>query len=296
MVLESAHVSTSIDRPAEEVYAFASDPRNLPAWAAGLAQQDVELLDGVWVVESPMGRVTLEFAPTNPFGVIDHDVTLPSGETVSNPLRVIPNADGCDVVFTVRRRAGMSASEFTADTDAVAADLARLRDLLQRAWRSARSARGGHRRRRASRGSPRAPSPRGPPPARTPGPSGSSTGSTGRRRPRRRPRLPIDCNTLDITQVAMNRPCQALTADGRLVHGGLAIRRSCTNGTTRLPNGMYQPPQARPGLTCRGAERPGVVRRAQRPDRHDDQGGDRHADLDERGGADQCVGVVEVDG
>ncbi len=133
MVLESVHVSTTIDRPADEVYAYASDPGNLPNWAAGLARQDVQLIDGVWVTESPMGRVTIEMAPSNPFGVLDHTVTLPSGEIVNNPMRVMPNADGCDVVFTVRRRPGMSASEFAADADAVAADLATLRELAQRA-------------------------------------------------------------------------------------------------------------------------------------------------------------------
>jgi hypothetical protein len=132
MVFESAHISTSIDRPAEDVYVFASDPRNLARWAAGLAHQDAELLDGVWTIESPMGRVTVEFAPPNPFGVLDHQVTLPSGETVSNPMRVIANEDGCDVVFTVRRRAGMGTEEFAADQAAVAADLATLRDLMQR--------------------------------------------------------------------------------------------------------------------------------------------------------------------
>ncbi len=131
MVFESAHVSTTIDRPAENVYAFASDPRNLSQWAAGLARQEIKLLDGVWIVESPMGRVTVAFAPLNSFGVLDHEVTLPSGETVLNPMRVIPNSDGCDVVFTVHRRAGMNASEFAADTNAVAADLATLRDLMQ---------------------------------------------------------------------------------------------------------------------------------------------------------------------
>jgi hypothetical protein len=31
------HVSAFIDRRPAEVYAFASDPRNLPRWAAGLA-------------------------------------------------------------------------------------------------------------------------------------------------------------------------------------------------------------------------------------------------------------------
>ena len=132
MIPESAHVAVSIDRSAEDVYAFAADPRNLPRWAAGLAQQEVELVDGAWVVESPMGRVTVEFTPSNPFGVLDHRVTLPSGEMVDNPVRVIPNADGCDVVFTVRRRAGMSAEEFAADQDAVAADLATLSELMHR--------------------------------------------------------------------------------------------------------------------------------------------------------------------
>ena len=133
MVLESVHVSTTINRPADEVYAYASDPGNLPNWAAGLARQDVQLIDGVWVTESPMGRVTIEMAPSNSFGVLDHTVTLPSGEIVNNPMRVMRNADGCDVVFTVRRRPGMSASEFAADADAVAADLATLRELAQRA-------------------------------------------------------------------------------------------------------------------------------------------------------------------
>jgi hypothetical protein len=133
MIFESVHVSTSIDRAAEEVYAYASDPANLSTWAAGLANQVVEVVDGLLVVDSPMGRVTVRFAAPNQFGILDHDVNLPSGETVSNPMRVIPNGDGCDVVFTVRRRAGVSAEAFAADQDAVAADLATLRDLMQRA-------------------------------------------------------------------------------------------------------------------------------------------------------------------
>ena len=79
-----------------------------------------------------MGRVIVVFAPSKSFGVLDHDVTLPSGETAHNPFRAIPNADGCDVLFTVHRRAGMSSAEFLADTNAVAADLAALCDLMHR--------------------------------------------------------------------------------------------------------------------------------------------------------------------
>jgi hypothetical protein len=131
MVHESVHVSTTIDCPAADVYDYASNPLNLSTWAAGLAHQDVQLVDGQWIVDSPMGRVVVAFAPANDFGILDHDVTLPAGETVRNPMRVIPNGDGCDVVFTVRRRPGMSNTEFAADVDAVTADLAALRTLME---------------------------------------------------------------------------------------------------------------------------------------------------------------------
>ena len=131
MVHESVHVSTTIDCPAGDVYDYASNPENLSRWAAGLAHQDVQLVDRQWVVESPMGRVIVAFAPPNDFGIVDHDVTLPDGETVRNPMRVIPNGDGCDVIFTVRRRSGMSEADLAADVEAVTADLATLRSLME---------------------------------------------------------------------------------------------------------------------------------------------------------------------
>ena len=59
-------------------------------------------------------------------------MTLPSGETVTNPMRVIPNEQGCDVVFTIHRRPGMDDAEFAADAEAVTKDLATLRSLLER--------------------------------------------------------------------------------------------------------------------------------------------------------------------
>jgi hypothetical protein len=43
----------------------------------------------------------VRFVERNRFGVIDHDVTLPTRETVHNPLTVLPNGTGSEVVFTV---------------------------------------------------------------------------------------------------------------------------------------------------------------------------------------------------
>lgn len=81
-----------------------------------------------------MGEVTVRFAPPNEFGIVDHVVTLPTGESVDNPLRVIPAGDRCEVVFTVRRRTGMTEEEFESDVAAVERDLHTLKELLETQW------------------------------------------------------------------------------------------------------------------------------------------------------------------
>jgi hypothetical protein len=133
------HLDVTIARPAGEVYDYVRKPENLPAWAAGLGGS-VRQVAGQWVAESPMGRVVVAFAPRNEFGVLDHDVTLPSGQTVRNPMRVIavesiagrgPGTAFSLVVFTLRRQPGMSDADFASDAAAVSADLARLKEILE---------------------------------------------------------------------------------------------------------------------------------------------------------------------
>ncbi|HJQ02731.1 MAG TPA: SRPBCC family protein [Jatrophihabitans sp.] len=130
MTFESRHLSVPIRRPAEQVYRYLTDPANLPAWAAGLSGS-IERIGDDWFADSPTGRVLVRFVPLNEFRVADHDVTLPSGATVRNPMRVLPDGDGCEVVFTVRRQPNQSETEFEADCDVVAADLATLKQLLE---------------------------------------------------------------------------------------------------------------------------------------------------------------------
>ncbi|HEY6793385.1 MAG TPA: SRPBCC family protein [Kineosporiaceae bacterium] len=129
---ESRHLSTHIDRSAQKVYDYASNGLNLPEWAPGLACS-AEEVDGRWIVDSPMGRAAVSFAPRNQFGVLDHHVTLVSGQSFYNPMRVIADGTGCEVVFTVRRQPGMSAEDFERDARAVLRDLSRLKRLMERA-------------------------------------------------------------------------------------------------------------------------------------------------------------------
>ncbi|MDQ6838345.1 MAG: SRPBCC family protein [Actinomycetota bacterium] len=130
MSSESRHISMEIHRTAGVVYDYVSDPRHLPEWAAGLSGS-IERVEEQWVAQSPMGPVTVAFAATNDYGVLDHDVTLPSGETVSNRMRVIPDGDDSEVVFTLRRGPGMTEDAFQRDADAIAADLDALKRLLE---------------------------------------------------------------------------------------------------------------------------------------------------------------------
>ena len=132
--MTSRHVSVWIDVAPEVVYAIAADPEQMPRWASGLAAGGLRQTADGWVADSPMGQVTVEFAPPNEYGVLDHVVRMPSGESVYNPLRVIPAGEGeprCEVVFTVRRREGVTDEEFESDVATVTADLDRMRQLAE---------------------------------------------------------------------------------------------------------------------------------------------------------------------
>jgi hypothetical protein len=130
MAIESQHLSVFIRRSVTAVYEYASDPANLPEWAEGLSA-GIEEVDGEWVSISPMGRVTVEMAEPNNFGVLDHWVTTLDGDVFYNPMRVIECEGGCEVVFSLRRQPGMSDDAFEADAIAIVTDLATLKGILE---------------------------------------------------------------------------------------------------------------------------------------------------------------------
>jgi hypothetical protein len=128
--VEAKHVTVSISRSPADVYAFVGNGENLPRWASGVGHQ-AEHSNGEWLVDGPLGKARLRFAPTNALGVLDHDVTLPNGQSVHNPLRVVPNGTGSELTFTVFRLPGTSAEAFAKDASTVQGDLERVKALLE---------------------------------------------------------------------------------------------------------------------------------------------------------------------
>lgn len=126
------HINVSINRAANDVYNFMADPLNLPKWASGLANAELKKIKDYWVTPSPMGEVKVKFVEHNAHGVLDHEVTLPNGEKNYNPLRVIKNSDGCDVVFTLFHLPRMTEEEFYKDAKWIENDLLTLKSIMEK--------------------------------------------------------------------------------------------------------------------------------------------------------------------
>lgn len=124
------HISQAIKAPPSKVYSFAANPDNLPKWASGLSE-GIRKEGDFWVSDSPMGTVRISFAEKNVWGVLDHVVSLPSGEKVLNPLRVLPNDEGSEIVFTLFHGPKATQEEFERDEQWIRKDLEKLKALLE---------------------------------------------------------------------------------------------------------------------------------------------------------------------
>ena len=123
-------VCAEIAVPTSLIYTFASNPANMPLWAPAFVKS-IANVNGEWIIDSNLGKVKIEFAPANPFGVLDHVVTLPDGRAFNNPMRVVPNGAGSLVTFTLFRQDGMSDAEFERDAGMIESDLQALKRVVE---------------------------------------------------------------------------------------------------------------------------------------------------------------------
>jgi hypothetical protein len=128
---EVRYLTVSIEREPEAVYAFTSNPENLPHWASGLGR-GVKRAGEHWEVITEAGTVGLRFTPHNEYGVLDHTVTLSDGTEVYVPMRVMPNGKGSEVMLVLFRQPEMDDTEFAHDAGLMQNDLLALKALLEK--------------------------------------------------------------------------------------------------------------------------------------------------------------------
>ncbi len=128
--LPSKTITCTINRPADDVYEFVSNPKNLPRWVRSFCQS-VRRIGDQWQMETPSGWLGIQFVSMNEFGVLDHVVTLPDGRSYLNPMRVVTNGVGSEVMFTLFQYPDMSDEQFEKDAAMVEADLRALKETLE---------------------------------------------------------------------------------------------------------------------------------------------------------------------
>lgn len=127
---QAKNISISIESPKDSVYHFASNPENLPKWLAFMKAISKKS-PLVWVAETDLGKIEIEFVPKNIYGVLDHTITLPDGTIINNTLRIVENGKGSEVIFTLFKMPGKTNEEFESDASLVSADLTTLKNILE---------------------------------------------------------------------------------------------------------------------------------------------------------------------
>lgn len=126
----SRTLSIFIDKNPKSVYEFVSNLENLPKWATTFVRA-VNKVGNDWIADTPQGQARIRMAEKNALGIVDHYVSPSPDVEIFVPMRVLPNANGSEILFTLFQTESMSDEQFRADTRMVEADLATLKFVLE---------------------------------------------------------------------------------------------------------------------------------------------------------------------
>jgi hypothetical protein len=132
---EAVHVP--ILAPPQQVYNFLADVNHWKTWAPWVrAVAKSSARD--WTLDTDGGTMHLRFVEPNSLGVLDHTVTLASGVSIYNAMRVSPNGSGSELVMVVLQTPPATSEQFEQDVHAVRDDFARIKRVIEAAPSEAR--------------------------------------------------------------------------------------------------------------------------------------------------------------
>ena len=125
-------ISVSINHPYEATYRFLADPRNYAEWAAVDKDSYRQLGNGDWAGNTVFGgQRHMRFTPPNAFGILDHAVFVLGEAPLWTPMRVMPNEEGTELVFTFFQRPGVTDEAFNSSIEWITTDFLALKSLLE---------------------------------------------------------------------------------------------------------------------------------------------------------------------
>jgi hypothetical protein len=122
--MKSRTVTTMLDAPKREVFAYLADVRNLPDWATEFARE-LKVVDGKHKVVNGLGEFFVEIQADEETGVIDM-LTGPTEEELAVfPTRVVAMGhDRSAFIFTMFQQPGQPEDLFDGQYDALRRELA----------------------------------------------------------------------------------------------------------------------------------------------------------------------------
>jgi len=125
---EAVHVS--ILAPPRRVVDFLADVNNWKTWAPWVRAVDKSSARD-WTLDTDAGAMKLRFVEPNSLGVLDHTVTLASGVSIYNSMRVSANSTGSELLMIVLHTPPASNEQFAQDVQAVRDDFARIKKVIE---------------------------------------------------------------------------------------------------------------------------------------------------------------------
>jgi hypothetical protein len=127
-------IHVAIERPMQKVYDYLVDPSNMLNWMPSLGTSLRRVSENEWIADRTRWRMEsllLRFTPRNEYGVLDCDVTLIGGSTITVPVRLVPNGEGCDLIYLLRQQSGHSDAQFASEEEWLRADFLTLKTMLE---------------------------------------------------------------------------------------------------------------------------------------------------------------------
>ena len=130
-MLETRTLTVQIGRPLATVYAYLAEPMNLPSWSPIPQADFVQVGENDYSARGLQGAVIIRFTPPNEFGVLDYQLTTADGDSHAVPVRLYANGEGCELAYTLFRRAESSDADFISDAEWLQTDLLTLKTMLE---------------------------------------------------------------------------------------------------------------------------------------------------------------------
>ena len=122
--------TTVIERDADDVFGFVSEPENQPRWAVNFVRSTEPIGGGRYVMQTPVGELTYRLEADPARRVADWVFETPAGETVM-PARVVPHPAGAVFSFTIPRMPGTDDAAWEQGRRGLDEELETLKALLE---------------------------------------------------------------------------------------------------------------------------------------------------------------------